>query len=322
MIVAAQPEAAEAGAVVLKRGGNAVDAAIACALTQTVVDPLMCGVAGFGCIQIYDARSGRHVCIDAHARCPAAVNPAMWQDEVLGETDDKFGYILRGHINELGYEAVAVPGILKAFVEAVEEFGSWDWKDVVAPAITAAARGFVVRPYVYTSWTDEKRAGRLVYADKLAFSATGRRLFLDENGRCRRPGERIENPDMLRSLHRLAKDPTEFWAGAMAEEIAADMEAHGGRVTLADLRDYRTVRSEPLSGEYRDRQVFTNHPPGGGLLLIESLNVLEHFDLAGMGHNSPVYIQLLAEVLKKAVVLPYRRWPASPAHARSDAGGL
>lgn len=300
MIVAAQPEAAEAGAVVLRRGGNAVDAAIACAMTQTVVDPLMCGIAGFGSMQIYDGRTGRHVCIDAHARCASGVDPAMWQDAILGETDDKFGYVLRDYVNELGYQAVAVPGILKAYLEAAEQYGSWDWKDIVAPAIEAAERGFVVRPYVYASWTDEKRAGRLMYADKLAFSASGRRTFLDRAGRCRKPGDRIQNPEMLASLRRIAADPAEFWSGGMAQEIEADMLAHGGRVTAADLAAYRTVHSEPLRQSYRDRLIASNPPPGGGLLVIEMLNVLEQFDLAAMGHNSPNYLRLLAEVMKKA----------------------
>lgn len=300
MIVAPQPEAAEAGARVLRRGGNAVDAALACALTQTVVDPLMCGLAGFGSLQIVDGRTGRHVCIDAHARCPASSDPAMWQEAVVGETDDKFGYVLRGHVNELGHGAVAVPGILKAFVEAAEFFGTWDWRDLVEPAIEAARRGVVVRPYLHASWIDEKRAGRLMYADKLAFSATGRRVYFDADGGLLRPGDRIDNPDMLRSLERIAADPAEFWAGAMAEDIAADMQANGGRVTAADLAAYRTVHAEPLRATYRDRLVATNPPPGGGLLVIEMLNVLERFDLAAMGHNAPAHLRLLAEVMKKA----------------------
>ena len=124
MIVAPQPEAVEAGAVVLQRGGNAVDAAVACALVQTVVDPLISGIAGFGSLQVFSADKGEHVFIDAHGRCPASATPDMRADRILGETTDGFGFILRDYVNERGYAAIAVSGILQAFAQAVEFYGT------------------------------------------------------------------------------------------------------------------------------------------------------------------------------------------------------
>ncbi|MBT5264206.1 MAG: gamma-glutamyltransferase, partial [Rhodospirillaceae bacterium] len=134
MIVAAQPEAAEAGAVVLKRGGNAVDAAIAAALVQGVVDPQMCGIAGFGSCHLYLPSLGVHTCIDFHGRTPKAARPDMWEDLVEGETRDGFGFVLKGNVNDIGYQSITAPGSLKAYSEANEAFGSWDWRDVCAPA--------------------------------------------------------------------------------------------------------------------------------------------------------------------------------------------
>jgi len=109
LITAPQPEAVEAGADVLRDGGNAVDAAVACALVQTAVDPIMCGIAGFGSMQVYMPGQGVHRCIDFHGRAPAAARPDMWQDIILGEADDGFGFILEGSVNEIGYQSITTP---------------------------------------------------------------------------------------------------------------------------------------------------------------------------------------------------------------------
>ena len=302
MIVAPQPEAAEAGAVVLQRGGNAVDAAVAAALVQTVVDPLMSGVAGFGCVQVFSADKGVHTCIDAHGRCPAAATPAMWADRILGETSDGFGFILKDYVNELGYGAICVSGILKALSEAAAAYGTWEWADLVAPAVAEAERGFVIRPHIYTVWTqDERRFGRLNYGDKLGVSETGRRVFLQADGTYKRPGMRIVNPEMAHSLRRIARDGADtYYTGSMAQEIDADMRANGGLLSAADLADYRTEHQPPLWGEYRGHRIATNHPPGGGLLVLQILRTLEQFDLTAMGHNSPRYLAVLAEAMKCA----------------------
>ena len=302
MMVAPQPEAVEAGALVLRGGGNAVDAAVACALVQTVVDPLMCGIAGFGSLHILHAASGRHAIIDAHARCPAAVRPDMWEGLILGETSDGFGFILRDYVNERGYGAVAASGILRAFSEAVAEFGTMPWARVVAPAVAEAERGFVVRPHVHTVWTqDERQFGRLDYGDKLGVSDTGRRVYLQPDGTYKKLGQRVLNPDMARSLQRVAAEGAEVFSdGAMAAEIDADFRANGGLLRASDLSAYRTSRPQPIWGEYRGYRVATNPPPGGGVLLLQILHILENFDVAAMEHNSARHVAVLAEAMKCA----------------------
>ena len=109
MIVAPQPEAAEAGARVLMNGGNAIDAAMTAALVQGVVDPQMTGIAGFGNCQIYMPERGIHTCIDFHGKTPGAAHPEMWLDRLIEETRDGFGFVLEGNINDVGYQAVTTP---------------------------------------------------------------------------------------------------------------------------------------------------------------------------------------------------------------------
>ena len=115
MIVAAQPEASEAGARVLMRGGNAVDAAMTAALVQGVVDPQMTGIAGFGSCQIYLPGRNIHTVIDFHGKTPLAATPDMWADHLIAETRDGFGFILRDNLNDVGYQAITTPGSLMAY---------------------------------------------------------------------------------------------------------------------------------------------------------------------------------------------------------------
>ena len=301
MIVTPQPEAVEAGAVVLRDGGNAVDAAIACALVQGVVDPQMTSVAGFGSMQLYLPQAGVHTCIDFHGRAPAAATPEMWADQIVGEVRDGFGFILRDRSNDVGYQAVTVPGSLKAYSEAQTQYGTMPWADVVAPAIAHAEAGFVVRPYVYAFWVRRDGSGRVDSDDRLRYSETGRRIYFDANGELHRPGARVHNPDLVRTLRRIAEHGADlFYSGAIAAEIVADMEAHGGLLSAADLANYRTTPTDPLWGEYRGTRIATNQPPGGGLMLIQMLNILENFDLRSLGHNSPEYLRVLCETMKRA----------------------
>ncbi len=301
MIVAPQPEAVETGALALKAGGNAVDAAIACALVQGVVDPQMCGIAGFGSMQLYLPEAGVHTCIDFHGKAPAATRPDMWADLIEGETRDGFGFVLQGNVNDLGYQSITVPGSLKAYHEAQTAFGKLAWAEVVRPAITYAEDGFVVRPHVHKFWTERDQMGRVDNVARLGFTEAGRRLYFGADGEPLRPGERLKNPDLARTLARIAEAGAGiFYTGEVANEIADDMERNGGLLSRQDLADYRTRHVAPLRGEYRGLRIASNQPPGGGVMLLEMLNILENFDLAGLGHNSPAYIRTVAEAMKRA----------------------
>lgn len=303
IIVAPQPEAVEVGAEILMRGGNAVDAAIGCALVQGVVDPQMCGIAGFGSFQAFMPGRGDHAFIDFHGKTPAAATPDMWADLIEAETRDGFGFRLRGAVNDLGYQSITVPGSLMAYHEAVTRYGTLPWAEILAPAIAWAERGFIVRPHVHHFWTDptDARMGRVSVTERLRFSETGRRVYFNADGTVKQPGDRVENPDMATALKRIAADGVEtFYHGAMAEEIDRDMRANDGLLSARDLADYRTRNPEPLRGSYRGWEIATNHPPGGGIMLLEMLNILEQFDLAALGHNSPEYIRIVSEAMKRA----------------------
>jgi gamma-glutamyltranspeptidase/glutathione hydrolase len=298
MIVAAQPEAAEAGARVLQRGGNAVDAGIAAALVQCVVDPQMCGIAGFGNAQIRQA-DGTSSCIDFHGKTPLAAAPAMWEHLLDGETRDGFGFILKGNVNDMGYGAITTPGSLMAYYEAANKFGSWNWADLCAPAIAQAEAGFIVRPHVAFWWNAVGQLGRADNIERQAFSKTGREIYFSAPSKLKTVGERVENPDFARTLKLIAKHGADvFYRGEIAERIEADMIANGGLIRKADLEAYRTQHSPPLMSTYRDYDISTCQPPGGGIMLTQMLNILENFPLSELGHNSTEYIRVVAEAMK------------------------
>ncbi len=303
MIVSLQPDAVEAGAEVLRAGGNAVDAALACAFVQTVVDPLMCGVAGIGSMQICLPHRGVHEVVDFHGRAPGGATPDMWQDRIVGETDDGFGFVLEGAVNDLGYQSITTPGTLEAFGEVHERYASRSWEEALAPAVRTAREGFVVTPGVHGYWTRsvDNVPGRVGVSERLGFSEYGRRIYCDERGAPLPVGETVRNPDLADTYRQVAAGgPEVFYRGDIADRIDADMRANGGLLRKQDLAGYRTETTKPLWGRYRGLDVATNRPPGGGVMLIEMLNMLECFDLRAMGHNSPEYIRTLVEAMKIA----------------------
>jgi gamma-glutamyltranspeptidase/glutathione hydrolase len=301
MIVAPQPDAVETGAIVLKEGGNAVDAAIACAFVQTVVDPLMCGLAGFGSMQIYFPDQNIHEFIDFHGKVPAAARPDMWQDLIVGETDDGFGFVLKGEVNDIGYQSITVPGSLKAFYEAHSRFGSMPWRRVIEPAVDFARDGYVLTPDVFYYWVSRDAPGRASVLDRLRYSVPGRRLYCDITGSPLPIGSTIKNPDLADTLSRIVDEGSDiFYHGEIAKVIDTDMKANGGLLSAEDLAAYEPQVKDPLWGKYRGYPFSTNRPPGGGIMLIEMLNILENFDLVAMGHNTPEYIRVVSETMKIA----------------------
>jgi len=302
MVCAAQPEAVEAGAEVLAAGGNAVDAAVATALTQTVVDPQMCGIAGFGSMHVY--RPGaEHVCLDFYGRAPLAARPDMWLDRLVAETEDGFGFILKNRENELGYGAIATPMALKGLATALDKFGTHKFADLLSPAIHYADKGFMVRPHVSAYWNQVPTEGRAPHADFLTHLAPTRKIYAKPNGRLHAVGDTLINRDMASTLRRIASAGVDdFYRGEIAGKIIADMKANGGLLSDADLAASRAEETEPLGGNYRGLKIATNPPPGGGMMLLEMLNILEHFDLRALGHNSPAYIAVVAEAMKIGAV--------------------
>ena len=303
MVVAAQPEAVEAGAATLRAGGNAVDAAIAAGLVAGVVDPQMCGIAGFGNIQVYLPADGVHRCIDFHAKSPLRTAPDQWEDLIVGETRDGFGFVLDGYVNDVGYQAIATPGSLKAYYEAQTTWGVKDWDAIVGPAIRWAEEGFVVRPHVAGWWAEGAAMGRADNVLRLRQSETGRRIYFGEDGSLKRVGDVVVNPDLGATLRLVAAEGADvLYTGSLAERIVEDMAANGGLIDEVDLAGYTTTHNDPIRGRYRGVDITTNHPPGGGVMVVEMLNVLEHFDVASLGHNSVDYVRLVTETMKRATV--------------------
>ncbi|WP_241667248.1 gamma-glutamyltransferase family protein [Muricoccus nepalensis] len=302
MIVAPQPEAVEAGAAVLRGGGNALDAVIACALTQGVVDPMMCGLGGLGVLHVLDPARGQHVVLDGLSAAPAACTEGMWADLYEGECPDGFGYIVRGKVNEIGHRAVTTPGILRVLGMAHARFGRAEWAGLFDPAIGFASEGWLVRPHVATMFhLDEKAYGRLPYAAKLGLTEDGRRLYIGADGAPRRLGETIRNPDLAATLRGVARDGAEsLYTGELARRVLADMAANDGLLSAADLEGFVPAWREPLSVTYRGFRVALPPPPAGGVVIAEMLRILERFDLVPLGHNAPEYIRVLAEAMKTA----------------------
>jgi gamma-glutamyltranspeptidase/glutathione hydrolase len=302
MVVTAQPEATEVGADILQAGGNAVDAAVAIALTQGVVDPLMAGIAGFGSMGIF--MPGRtHQYLDFHAPAPAAVRPNMWEQLIEAEARDGYGFILKGRVNDIGVQSICVPASLKAYAAAHARHGVLPWAEVVQPAIAWAKNGWIVRPHVHFFWSDTGQMGRAGSSERIAYSASGRALYCSSDGQPKPVGALIRNPELADTLDAIARQgPDVFYRGDIAKRIAQDMKDQGGLLSQADLEAYEPRWLPPLWGEYRGLRVSTNQPPGGGIMLLEMLNILSHFDLRSLGHNSTDYIRVVAEAMKHATI--------------------
>ncbi|MCW8085529.1 gamma-glutamyltransferase [Sabulicella glaciei] len=302
MIVAPQPEAVEAGVATLEAGGNALDAVLACALTQGVVDPMMCGIGGLGVLQILDPATGDHLVLNGLSTCPGACTEAMWEAVFEGECPDGYGYILRGHANELGHAAVTTSGILRVFAEAHRRWGRLGWADLFGPAIATATEGWLVRPHVAAMFAlDERAYGRLSYREKLAFTEDGARLYLRPDGSPKRVGDTVRNPDLAATLATLAREGAEdFYAGGIARRIIADMERHGGLLSADDLAGFHPEAEPPLTVRYRGRDIAVPPPPAGGIMVAQMLRILERFDLPALGHNRPEYMRVVAEAMKVA----------------------
>ena len=295
MVVAPQPPAVEEGARVLQAGGNAFDAAIATAFAQMVVDPQMCGVGGFGCLTLYDARHDDVVVIDFNAAAGQAATPDQWEHGIVDEHWDGYGWRLEHHINDVGYGAIATPGTIAGLAELYRRFASLPWAQLLQPAIRLARDGFLVPPELARRWAAPARATMLPAIARLGFNEESRRIYLKGENKTYTLGERFRNPDYAATLDTLAAlGPEEFYVGDMAKRMAGDLAQNGSTVTLDDLRAYRPRVQSPITGAYLGNDIATNNAPGGGVSILEILNILEGYDLPALGHNSEDYLYTVA----------------------------
>ena len=289
MVVTNHPMGSAAGLEMLSMGGNAIDAAIAAVFALSVVEPMMVGPFGGGYINLRTA-DGESVCIDNYTMSPSASTPDMyrpvsdtWPDYMLTE----------GRESQVGYLSVGVPGNLKAWEELHSGYGKLRWEAVVAPAIRYAETGFPASEYLVRLITDQQE-------DLRKFPATAE-IFLPD-GSPPAPGQNIVRRDYAESLKAIASGgAAALYDGPLGHAIAEDMKRNGGLITIDDLRNYSTLRKDPVRGTYRGFEI-SGPPPGntGITLIIEMLNILENFDVAGQGFGTPQGLHLLAESLKIA----------------------
>jgi len=282
LVVSPHAAASEAGAGLLRAGGNVVDAAVAAAFALSVVQPQSTGIGGGGFLLIRLA-DGRAFALDARETAPAAATPDLYTRP--GVPDDA---------SLVGGLAVATPGLVAGLALAQERFGSRPLAEVMAPAIRLAAEGYPIG--AYQAGLVEALRPRAPLA---RFPETARIHFPPGPVDAR---TRLVQSDLARTLRAIAeRGPRAFYAGRVAETIAKAAQEAGGILTAEDLARYRPVLREPLAGRFRGFEVLAFPPPSsGGVTLLETLLVLEGFDLARLGAGSSAAIHRIAEALKLA----------------------
>ena len=281
IVVSIDELASKAGVEIMRQGGNAIDAAVATGFALAVVYPQAGNLGGGGFMLIRMADSKTHF-IDFREQAPAAVTAAMYLDAQ--------GNVIPG-ASEYGYKAIGVPGSVAGLVYAAKEYGKLTLPQLMAPAIRLAREGFALQ------WQE---ARDLREDSHLADYPESRRIF-QRNGNFYKQYEIFRQPDLARTLERIAKNPDDFYRGAMAHELAAAIQKGGGLITVEDLAHYQVKEREPVRGTYRGYEVISAPPPSsGGTVLIESLNILEGYDLAKAGSRSAESLHLTAEAFRRS----------------------
>ena len=301
-ISAPQPLAVEAGARVLMSGGNAIDAAVTAALVQAIVSPQMCGIGGYALVNLHLAGERGSIGVDAPALAGALVQEDMWVDKLIRPNPGGWGFFLEGNVNEAGYTSVCTPGTVKMLAMLLDRWGTIDFGQAAEPAIRTAHDGYMVTDAMAIGW---KRSSQfwegMSLRDYIRSNAEARRIYLREDGEFYDTGQTLRNPDYAASLRHIARHGSEdFYHGALMERMTADLAANGSFVTRQDFEQYQLRAEASVSGSYRGHAVTSSAPPHGGATLIAILNILEGYDLAGMGHNSPDYIYTVGLAMKAA----------------------
>jgi gamma-glutamyltranspeptidase/glutathione hydrolase len=289
-------QATQAAIGVLRRGGNAVDAAIGAASVLGVVEPYSCGIGGGGFMTVYTARDGKVHTIDSRETAPAAM---------AAKGPNSFEGLTTFEAQRVSGMSVGVPGTLRAWQKALAELGTWPLRRAMAPGIAAALHGFAVDPTFYNQ-TDEAKA---IFGD---FPATAA-LYLQPDGSPKPVGTVIRNPDLARTYALIARrGPDAFYSGPLAQAIVdavtqpplrsgSTRVARPGVMTLADLASYKAVDRDPTRIDYRGLQVYGMGPPSsGGSTVGEILNILEGYSMASLLREQALHYYLEASRLAYA----------------------
>ena len=276
--------ATRVGEKILNKGGNAYDAAIAVGFTLAVVLPRAGNIGGGGFMVMHDSLTNQSYSIDYREMAPAKSFTNMYLKEDGSFNDDK--------LSTFGYLASGVPGTVAGFWEIHQKFGSLDWELLLEDAIYYAENGFKITPYMGDMLTK--------YEEKLSYFEPTKKIFMKNSPDF--TGSTLIQKDLAKTLKIIAKNGKDgFYKGVVAKKIASQMQKNGGLITEDDLMAYKPKWREPLISNYRNNKIITMGPPSsGGVHVIQMLNILENYDLQEVGHNTPKYINLLAEVMKYA----------------------
>jgi gamma-glutamyltranspeptidase/glutathione hydrolase len=280
VVVSSHELASRAGVEMMRAGGNAIDAAVATGFALAVVHPAAGNLGGGGFMLVRMADGKTHF-LDYREMAPAAATRDMYLDAQ--------GNVIDG-ASEIGYKAIGVPGSVAGMVYAEQKYGKLTLKQVMAPAIRMAREGYAL------TWNETRD-----FHDKyLAAFPESRRIF-QRGGNYYQPGETFHQPDLARTLERIAAQPDDFYHGSLARELATAMQKGGGLITVDDLAHYAVKEREAVRGTYRGYEIISAPPPSsGGTVLIESLNILEGYDLAKMGDRSAQSIHYTTEAFRRA----------------------
>jgi gamma-glutamyltranspeptidase/glutathione hydrolase len=280
MVVSIHSLATDAGVEVMQQGGNAIDAAVATGFALAVVHPQAGNIGGGGFMLIRLADGKLHF-LDYREKAPAAATVNMYWDKNGNVVPD---------LSTVGYKAIGVPGSVAGMVKAEQQWGKLGLLKVIAPAIRLARDGFPL-PWEYA---------REFPNSHLSQFPESRRIF-QRDGKYYEPGEIFKQPELARTLERIATNPDDFYHGELAKEIAAAIQKGGGIITAQDLASYEVKEREAIHGTYRGYDVYSAPPPSsGGVALVEILNVLEKYDLGKLGADSAQAMHLTIEAYRRA----------------------
>ena len=281
MVVSVHELASQAGVEMMKAGGNAIDAAVATGFALAVVHPSAGNIGGGG-FMLVRMNDGETHFLDFREKAPAKATATMYQDSQ--------GNVIP-NLSRVGYLASGVPGSVKGMVHAQKQFGKLTLKQVMQPAIRLAREGYAL------SWDDARSMTR---DTGLAQYPDSKRIFQND-GKGWKQGDVLKQPELARTLERIVESPDDFYTGKMARELAEFMQKGGGLISLDDLRNYEVKDRVPVRGTYRGLEIISAPPPSsGGIALIETLNILEGFDLAKAGRGSAEAIHLVTEAYRRA----------------------
>lgn len=279
-------EASKIGAEILKKGGNAIDAAVAAGFALGVVEPNSSGLGGGGFMMIRIAKTGETVFIDFRERAPHKSSPEMWKVDENGK--------VVGNKKVEGGRAAAVPGEVAGLLYALENYGTMSREEVIRPAANLAKNGFYVTPTLSNDIKNE--------FDKMEkYPETGK-VFLNEDGLPYETGDKFTNKDMAKTLDIIIKKGKDgFYKGEVAQAIVNSLNKYDGIYTLEDLANYQVKLREPVKGTYRGYEIISSpSPSSGGAIVIQILNILENFNVGELEVNSPEYLHLFSEAYKLA----------------------